>query len=88
MQIKIPEVSIRWAVGKRHVGDTIASVREEIREKAQKAKLSPAVVEACEEYAEKVHLENRRTYLAVTLGMLDGSKATRAALDRLARSEP
>lgn len=88
MQIKIPEAAIRWAVDKRHVADTIASVREEIREKALKAKLSPAVVEACELYAEKCHLENRRTYLAVVLGMLDGSKKTRATLDKLARSEP
>jgi hypothetical protein len=73
---KIPKGQIEWIVGRMHVGVSDDEIRANIRQRALKARSLPGIVgrwsdadiRKAEEYAVKVHHDNRSQYAAVMGG--------------------
>jgi len=65
-KIAIPEASIRWLMGRVHVGMSDADITAYITRRCSKA--TPSQLRACVKYALKCHKENRALYSRVTSG--------------------
>ena len=63
----IPKQSIKWLVGRVHVGTPDAEVEADIRRRCSKA--TPAQLKACIKFALKCHHDNRGLYNFVTGGI-------------------
>lgn len=64
----VPKASIRWLVGRIHVGTPAEEVASDFTERARKAGASEAETAAIVEYALQSHYANQAEYRAVMSG--------------------
>lgn len=62
----IPKSSIKWLVGRLHVGTPDTDIERDIAERCRKG--TPAQVKACVTYALKCHRDNQKLYRLVMGG--------------------
>jgi len=67
-RIEIPKQSLRWLVGRLHVGTPDSEVEADIRRRCSTA--TEAQRNACVKYALKCHAENRNLYSRVVSGRI------------------
>lgn len=65
-KVKIPEASIRWLIGRVHVGTSDAEIEADMLRRCAKA--TTAQQKACVKYALKCHRENQALYGYVMSG--------------------
>lgn len=64
----VPQASIRWLMGRVHVGTPDSEVEADMRKRCAKGNGTEEQIAACVAFAIACHRENQRLYDAVTTG--------------------
>jgi hypothetical protein len=73
---KVPQLEIRFLVGKEHVGTSDESIASLIGARCEKAGMTEKQTGQCVKYAIGVHAENRELYAFVMRGSTKRKKTT------------